>query len=187
MKTYLFALCVAASLQAYGQSGAEQLFGQTNSRLTAAQKQDIFSKTGFRPAADGKQFIMEGDERAEFPFEAQLYPTDLNGDGKEEVFILYGNSFTSGHTGSSIMLFVPDARGSYQLNLGFPAAMIYALPGIQGRYPDLAIGGPGSRYPVWRWNGQEYDYHGQMNENQLQATKSRSMDEISAAYTGEKR
>ena len=47
---------------------------------------------------------------------------DLNVDGVAEVFVHWGNTCTSGTTGSSIVLFVKDGQGRYVSHLGFPAA-----------------------------------------------------------------
>jgi len=34
----------------------------------------------------------------------------------------FGNTFTSGMTGSSVTLFLKEAAGDYQANLGFPGS-----------------------------------------------------------------
>lgn len=49
-----------------------------------------------------------------------VMPTDLNKDGKEDIFINFGNSFTFGNTGSSISLFIPNGGGMYTEQMGFP-------------------------------------------------------------------
>ena len=56
-------------------------------------------------------------------------------------------------------LFIKDAAGKYQTNLGFPGASADPKPEKSKGYPDLVIGGPGFCFPVWRWNGKAYDFH----------------------------
>lgn len=82
---------------------------------------------------------------------------DLNGDGTPEVRLTYGNGCLSGYTGSSILLFI-RRDGAWVANLGFPAAVAEPLETSNLGWPDLLIGGPGFCFPVWRWNGSEYDY-----------------------------
>ncbi len=69
--------------------------------------------TAFSLSNDKKQFAAV-EEASEYPFDAFVYPTDLNKDGKEEIFIVFGNSYTSGHTGSNVVMYIKDKSGSYQ-------------------------------------------------------------------------
>ncbi|MFN2438114.1 MAG: hypothetical protein ABR503_02870 [Chitinophagaceae bacterium] len=80
-------------------------------------------------------------------------------DGKEEIFIVFGNSYTSGQTGSSVVLYIKDKSGNYQPNLGFPGVTPDAMPIKNLGYPDLMIGGPGFEWPIWRWNGKAYNFY----------------------------
>ena len=124
----------------------------------ASEQREIFVALDLKVAADGKSFV---DTVCEQPAGAQVEFRDMNGDGKDEVLVLYGNSCTAGMTGSSVALFIQDAAGKYQKNLGFPGASADPKPEKSQGYPDLLIGGPGFCFPVWRWNGKAYDVHGQ--------------------------
>jgi len=162
--------------------GAKKLFANTKSKLTTAEKNDIYKKTGFLLSADKKQFIQDKDA-ADFPFDAFVFTTDLNKDGKEEVFVQFGNSFTSGHTGSSVLLYIKNKAGKYESNLGFPGVELEALATASQGYPDLLIGVPGFEFPVWRWNGKEYDYHRKVKDVDLSKLKRTSISDISKAYS----
>ena len=109
-------LCFAQSTLS---QGAQLLFSNAASKLSAAEKNEIYKQTGFLLSRDKKLFIMD-KESADFPFGAMVYTTDLNKDGREEVFVQYGNSYTSGHTGSSLLLYIKNSAGKYQSHLGFP-------------------------------------------------------------------
>lgn len=163
-------------------AGVQLMFKGVTTKLTAVEKESIFKQLGFSVAPDRKQFIAGADAK-EFPFTAEVLPTDLNRDGIEELFVVYGNSFTSGHTGSSVVLFIKNAAGQYESNLGFPGTAPDVLPTTSKGYPDLVIGGPGFSYPVWRWNGKKYDLLRQISDKALTAAKARNIAELSAAHT----
>ena len=116
-------------------------------------------------------------------FDAFVYPTDMNKDGKEEVFVLFGNSFTSGMTGSNIIVFIADKNGTYKMNLGFPGMVPDALSTSNLGYNDLLIGGPGFEHPVWRWNGKEYDFSKKVYEKDFEKLKRTAIEDVSKAYT----
>ena len=162
--------------------GAALLFKNVKSKLTASQKNKIFDSLGFKVSKDGKQFISD-DEAADYPFDAIAYPTDLNKDAKEEIFIVFGNTFTSGNTGSSVVAFIADKSDVYKMNLGFPGLLPDALATANLNYPDLLIGGPGMEFPVWRWNGKMYDYFKTVKDADYDKLKKTSVEDLSKAYT----
>jgi len=161
--------------------GAAILFKNIKTKLTALQKNKIFDSLGFKISKDGKQFISD-DDAADYPYDAFAYPTDMNKDGKEEIFVLFGNSYTSGMTGSSIVVFIADKNGSYKINLGFPGTLPDVLATANAGYPDLLIGGPGMEFPVWRWNGKEYDYFKEVKDADYNKLKKTNVEDLSKAY-----
>lgn len=163
--------------------GASLLFKNVKSKLTVIQENKIFDSLGFKLSKDGKQFISD-DESADYPFDAIVYPTDLNKDGAEEIFVVFGNTYTSGMAGSSVTLFIEDKNGVYKSNLGFPGMLPDALTTGSAGYPDLLIGGPGMQFPVWRWNGKGYDYFREVKGANYDKLKKTSVEDVSKAYTG---
>jgi hypothetical protein len=163
-------------------SGATLLFGKIKSKLTTEQKSEIFSKTGFYISKDKKQFVTGTSPDEDYPFEAFVYPLDLNADGKEEVCIVFGNTFTSGQAGSSVLLLVADKAGQYQLNLGFPGVLPDALPTKNLGYPDLLIGGPDFTLPIYKWNGKEYVLLKSISEKDIAKLKTSSLEDLSKTY-----
>jgi hypothetical protein len=188
MTNFIAALWLAPSLAFFqGPSeGSNLLFKNVTTKISDVDKQSIFKQTGLKVSKDKTQFISSMDENGEFPFAASVYPTDLNKDGNEEIFVVYGNSFTSGSTGSDVMFFVKDASGKYKQNFAITSAVPMAISTSNKGYPDLVLGGPGFEFPVWRWDGSKYDNHKVIKDSDLEKLKAKGVDELSAAYTGKK-
>ncbi len=146
--------------------GAALLFKNTKTSLTAEEKNFIFGQFPFLLSSDGKQFVIDYDETKEYPFDATVFPADLNGDGPEEIFIHYGNTLTSGNTAQSVALFIKNDSGVFEKNLYFPG-MAEIMPTVHKGFRELVIVGPGFSFPVWRWNGKEYAFHRRISDEAL--------------------
>lgn len=138
-------------------AGADILFaavrGAVPAEVTDALWRDVFAAF-LAPSPDGTGLVDEGGRPA--PFRAEV--RDLNADGVDEIFVIGGNAFLSGFTGSSIWLFIRRAGGAYEPEFGFPAFAYEVLPETRAGFPDLRFGGPGFCWPVWRWDGARYTY-----------------------------
>lgn len=147
------------------QAAVDRLFANTVTTLNFIQKVEIFKLTGFKldPNSDS-MFVSGYDDDNEFPFDAYIYNTDFDKDGREEIFISYGNPFTSGRTGNSIMLLMPDYNNKYWQNFDFPGLPPECLKSSTV-FPDLLIPGPGFQYPVWKWDGQKYNFNRQVSDD----------------------
>ncbi|MEQ1688132.1 MAG: hypothetical protein ABL874_06140 [Sphingopyxis sp.] len=81
---------------------------------------------------------------------------DLDGDGKPEAFITESSAACYGAAGTAFVLVSKQSGGTWRLLL---RATGYATPlsgrGIVG-LPDIEVGGPGTCFPVYRWNDHEY-------------------------------
>jgi hypothetical protein len=153
---FAIALCVLPGA-AWAGTGADILFRDASGAIPAeaaeAIYRDFFSQF-LTPSADGTALLDEGGRPAGF----QATVEDLNHDGVDEIFVIGGNTYLSGYTGSSIWLFVRDPDGTYAPHLGFPAAAYEILPEASHGFPDLRFGGPGFCRPVWRWDGADYQF-----------------------------
>jgi len=181
----LLLACTAITLHAQQNalnSVATLLFKNVKTTLTDAEKNVIATKLGFVLSGNNEQPFASDKDSKDYPFTAMVYPTDMNKDGKEEIFILFGNTFTSGNTGSSISLFIKDAKGIYTDQLGFPGTLPDVLATANLGYPDLLIGGPGMEYPVWRWNGKAYAFSKNVKDADYSKLKKQSVEEISNAH-----
>lgn len=163
--------------------GTKLLFQNIKTTLTNSEKNLLFEKSGFSLSRDKTQFVMGGDAIfMDHPFDVKVLPTDLNGDGKAEIFIIFGNSFTSGETGSNILLFIKDKAEMYQSNFGFSGTAPLIMPAKNLGYPDLLIGGPGFEFPAWRWNGKEYSFYKKITQKNLGKINTIKIEEASKAY-----
>ena len=163
--------------------GAKLLFQNTKTTITPTEKNDIYKKSSLSLSNDKKQFAIAGDAASlDHPFDAIVMPVDMNHDGKEEIFIVFGNSYTSGAIGTNVLLFIKDKAGVYQFNFGFSGATPVIMPTKTPAYPDLLIGGPGVEFPIWRWNGKEYVFSKKIAEKQLAKIKTSSVETASRTY-----
>ena len=104
----------------------------------------------------GTKWVLCADQPDPDGVRVDLY-RDLNGDGRPEVILAEGGTFCYGFTGEGFALLTKEASGGWRLmtsGAGIPEPL--KTKGAAG-YPDLSIGGPGFCFPVWRWNGREYD------------------------------
>ena len=165
---------------------AALLFKNVQSKLTITEKNQLATSLGFVVSNDKQQpFALDADSK-DYPFTATVYPVDMNKDGKEEIFVQFGNSYTSGITGTSIALFIKNSSGVYKNHLGFPGTLPDALATVSQGYPDLLIGGPGFEFPVLRWNGKTYAHHRVVKDNAYEKLKKKSIDDLSKEYQKEK-
>lgn len=149
--------------------GAKLLFANAKCKLSDYEKNNIYEQLEFQLTSDEKHFTIFNDDKYTFPF--KVLPTDLNQDGQEEIFVGFGNSFTSGMTGQDIVLFIKDENCLYKKNLGFPGLLPDALLTKNMGYNDLFIGGPGYNFPIWRWNGKEYIFYKTVKGNQIPSNR----------------
>ena|SRR5687767_5650262 len=181
----LFIIPAAGSTQTLNKV-ADLLFKNVKTKLTITEKNHLATTLGFVLSNDKVQpFALDADSK-DYPFTATVFPVDMNKDGKEEIFVHFGNSFTSGNTGTIIALFIKNSSGVYQNHLGFPGMIPDALATVNQGYPDLLIGGPGFEYPVLRWNGKTYANHHVVKDAAYEKLKKKSINDLSKEYQGKK-
>lgn len=138
---------------------AERLFRGITSKLTISDKNKAAAAAKFVISkSENNLFTFAGEDDA--PFEVQVTANDLNNDGTEEIILQWGNSFWSGHTGTSCTMLVKNVKtGDYDSNLGFPG-IVEVLSTKTNGFRDLRIGGPGFEFPIYKWNGKSYEQKG---------------------------
>ena len=114
----------------------------------------VAEATGGRLKAETGQVFDEGCG-AEVDYQADV--VDLNGDGQSEVFTQL-QSGCYGMAGVQLDLLIKGKDGKWSSQFGFPG-MYTILETKNLGYPDIEIGGPGTCFPVWRWNGKSYALH----------------------------
>lgn len=184
MKTLLAVMLLFASHAVYSQQAgklspvAALLFKNVHTTLTVNEQNQIAAKLGFLPSGDNTQPFIQDKDSKDYPFGVSVYATDMNKDGSDEIFVVFGNTFTSGNAGSSVVLYIKTA-GTYKDNLGFPGMAPDVLATVSQGYPDLLIGGPGMEFPVWRWNGKTYNFHRNVKNENYEKLKKVSLESIS--------
>src|SRR5690349_5191587 len=88
--------------------GAALLFRGVKTNLSPAEKNDIFGKLGLKMSADKKGFVMDNA-----PAQPQVFPTDLNKDGAEDIFVLISCVQLYGDR-DGLLLFMKPAGGAYR-------------------------------------------------------------------------
>jgi len=105
---------------------------------------------GKMKATKGKTYDKECGQDIEYEAEA----LDLNGDGQLEVMTQeFGSCF--GRSGVQMNLFLRGKDGQWKPQFGFPGSPKVLKTKSRG-FPDIEILGPGTCFPVWRYNGQQY-------------------------------
>lgn len=152
-------LCLLISLAGAGvlraQVEGHHILFADSTAISEEDQRAIVEQLGFSVSADGT--ALEAPDCG--PIYATEEEVDLNEDGTPEVFVMGGNTCTSGMAGSSITLFIEDAEGNYRAHLSFPAGGWKKLETSNQGFPDLQFGGPGFCEGVWRWDGTTYQYH----------------------------
>lgn len=153
----LLSLAAADGMRAQVE-GFRLLFPADSTTIAEDDQRAIFDLLGYGVSADGSG--LEDRAMGCGSIYARAEEEDLNGDGIPEVFVLGGNTCTSGMDGSSLMLFIKNPEGAWVMNLGFPAGGWTRLEATNLGYFDLAIGGAGFCEAVYRWDGSLYQHHG---------------------------
>ncbi|MEZ4801689.1 MAG: hypothetical protein R2797_02875 [Gelidibacter sp.] len=162
--------------------GAALLFKDVTCMATNPEKNKVFELTGFEIADNGTQFYFKGDtDGAQFPFDAHVYPLDINTDGLEDIGLVFGNTYTSGGAGSTSLIYIKTQSGDYETNFGYPGSLVFIPTRHQG-YPDTMIQGPGFEYALWTWNGKEYVFKSKITDKEASKFETIFLEDASNAY-----
>lgn len=123
------------------------------------EDESIFRAAGFRKR--GAQWHSECDDPGTISYSPGEIEQvgDLNGDGLPEAIVTEGGTYCYGMTGMGFWLMSRQGDGNWKVmasQIGIPE--ILKTKGAGG-WPDIQLGGPGFCFPIWRWNGKEYDLH----------------------------
>lgn len=168
---------------------AEKLFTGIKSVLSNAEKNTIADSLDLALVSNDTEtpFALASDSSSrEFPFSTEVFPLDLNNDGIEELFVCYGNTYTSGNAGAEVVLFVKNSTGNYAPVLSYSGVLPFALPTANKGYPDLPLGIPGFTFPVYQWNGSKYEQKGKISDEELKKLKTIETEKLSEQYQEKK-
>jgi hypothetical protein len=124
--------------------------------VEAAPATDKAAVAAIQSATKGKMKAAKGTAKdrdcGQVDYEAEA--VDLNGDGQLEVLTKeYGSCF--GRAGVQMNMYVKDKTGPWKAQFGFPGEPKILKAKSHG-FPDIEILGPGTCFPVWRYDGRQY-------------------------------
>jgi len=182
MKNLLVIVLLLVSFEAFAQAatdtalteGTKLLFGNNKSKLTTAEKNWLYKQLNFTVTTveKNKNVFKSGEHIVT----AQLYITDMNKDGIEEVFIIMQSPDLYGELGQSFMLFIKNGNGDFEYQSGLGNGMVMIIISTDPGYPGIAIAGLGSEYPLFKWDGKAYKPSGKITYNDLQNDKVKYID-----------
>jgi hypothetical protein len=191
MKAFLSSICCVllggvvyaqnANTNAAGGSlstGAALLFKNVKSTLSVAQKNEVAKELKLNLSNDKKRFVMDG-----YPVTVQVYPSDLNKDGSEDIFISLGCVQVFGDE-EGLSLFMKGAGGHYKAYPDFGSGRPYILSSSSKGFPDIIIAGRGFSHPVFRRTGTNYDNWKTVKDEQLR--QAVDIEDYSKRYTAGK-
>jgi hypothetical protein len=158
--------------------GARLMFKNVKTKTLDAEKNFLFQKTGLHLAADKKGFMLE-----EFPVEVSVYPTDMNGDGKEEIFIVMYSPAMYGNVGTDFLLFIKNSAGAFVKQTDIGGGIPTILTAKSGGYNDILVGLPGMEFPVYKWNGTKYIRYKTIKDAAMKTVKTKDIKAFSEMYS----
>ena len=157
--------------------GTSLLFRDVKTKLTTEERTAFYKRLNLKIAPDNQSFAVD-----DFPVTVFVYPTDMNKDGTEELFIVLSSTALYSDRGD-MMLFIKGTAGTYQYQQSIGGGSPVILSTSSKGYPDILIGGPGFEYPAFRWNGTQYSYWKIVKDQTITNTNSTDIAAYSKAYT----
>lgn len=155
-------------------ANATDLFKDTKSKLTNAQKNKITSLYGYVPDPTKKNR------------KVSALPVDLNSDGVEEVFI-HIKTTVLGIDANEYVYYVPDKTNGYKIGLSTkPMTLKIVISETKQPFPFILSGKKGLDRDVWQYNVNTKSYEFFMRAKAADANliKIQSIEDASMEYTG---
>jgi len=140
----------------FARADLARLFSGPASALSLSDQARVFALLGLEPEPADPAALRDGV--CGMPVDRDVELRDLNGDGVDEVLVVIGSTCLFGGTGIGTTLFVRDAAGELQPNLGFGGVIVEQIPGGPSGYPDLRLAGMSDCHAIWRWDGSRYEH-----------------------------
>ena len=176
--SFLFLSAEAQNRSGKLSAGAALLFENVETTIATTEKSQIFLKTGLQLSADQKTFEIDGMTVA-----AVVFPTDMNTDGVEEIFVVMKSAALFGNVGENFLLYIKEESGAYEEQAGIGGGTAVILTTINLGYPDILVGTPNMQHPVFRWNGKQYARYKMLNDAVLSAKNATAIEPYSKTYT----
>ena len=141
--------------------GAELLFYKSGSKLSNSDMNKIYLESELYLSDNKLFFIVDFKDTNNGSVDFNAYPKfiDLSGNGEKDLYITYGNTYTSGMVGENIAIFSKkNKEGSFKKILDIPMISFNVLNNKTNNFYDIEIGGRGFKTPVWKFNGTKYKF-----------------------------
>lgn len=174
----LYFFCITATAQdATLSASASQLFDGISCKLTNAEKNEIAKLSSLQCNADDQE-LYKGNNT---PLTVRVFVFDLTNDGSDEVGISYRPKGDTEQKKLASMLFVKDKTGAYTLNMDV-SGKFYFLDVNKLVFPDIYVRNNMAGLPVYRWNGNSYKKHTNLNPAKLKKYSISTMANESKRY-----
>ena len=161
---YFIILVFLINIGAWCQEGSDLLFSSTKFKLYNSAKEEIYEimiSDGIKYSSARHLFVDGNGDAVTFSIQS----IKLSSNGQRGIFIIGGNTYTSGATGSSVWVFIVNKHGHVRKEFGFPAAGFNLLNSTHLTFHDIQFYGSGFCDPVWIWNGINYVFQKSVIEN----------------------
>jgi hypothetical protein len=134
-------------------NGSALLFHSVKSRLSNREKNELFQKLDVLISDTPGELLKELKKGDNSKYSVWIYPTDINKDGKEELFVSYGYSSDVGRARGALQLviYIQDQECRFQPNMSFHGPLPEIIYPLNRSYPELIISG-GSFLPEHGWD-----------------------------------
>ena len=156
------------------------LFKNSKTTLSVDEQNWIYEDLKLRVAPDKKGFMVD-----EFPVAVVPYPTDLNKDGTEEMFIGLNSSALYGDR-ENFLLYTKNKNGRLVREPEISGGRPFILTQKNQGYADIGIGGPGFEFPTFRWNGTQYKLYKSIKIDQSNEKSITDIGDYSKQFTDSK-
>ncbi len=177
-----FIFCISFSLSAQNAGlteQAQQLFKNTNSKLSQSEKNTVTTLSNLVLDTDNKQWSDKDGNIVS----VKTFIFDLTDDGIEEVGISYSLENSKNRNEVTSMLFVKDKAADYSLNIN-ASGNFYFLNLNKLVYPDVYVRNTARGLPIYRWNGNTYVNHKSLNPQRLKNYTVTDMRQASVLHSG---
>ena len=120
--------------------------------FTKTEREGAYAAAGLKKRDGGK--YVDGCDREVTP---DLHPVKLDAHGGEAAMLKIDDGVCYGNTGSQIMLFRKEGNRFHTIFDNIAGGVTILRSSHMGMF-DIELGVPGMDIPIWKWNGQNYEF-----------------------------
>lgn len=128
--------------------------------LARQEQIKAFGAAGF----NGTSSACEIEETGNYTPVTMELVKDLNGDGRQDALITEGSASCYGLAGTGFYLVSRQPDGQWKLMASESGSAEFLASKGRDGWPDIQVVGPGSCFPVLRYDGERYRVHHRMGD-----------------------